>query len=72
MWLVRALILCLIQDGLMQAVMMKLRMSFKLLMKFINYICLCNRYIRRNFTFVNIRMVPLLVRVKVFSLVHVH
>ena len=43
---------------------MKLGMSFKLLIKFINYKCLCNRDIRRNFTFVNIRVVPLLAIVK--------
>ena len=37
-------------------------------MKFINHKCLCNRDIRRNFTFVNIRVVPLLAIVKrVFS-----
>ena len=53
-------------------VMMKLRMSFTLLMKFIKNKCLCNRDIRRNFTFVNIEVVPLLARIKKFSLVHVH
>ena len=44
----------------------------KLLMKFIKYECLCNKDIRRNFTFVNIGVVPLLARVKWFFLVHVH
>ena len=52
--------------------MMKLRISFKLLMKFINHKYMYNRDIRRNFTFVNIGVVPLLARVKGFSLVHVH
>ena len=46
--------------------------EFKLLIKFINHKCLCNRDIRRNFTFVNIRVVPLLAKVKGFSLVNVH
>ena len=52
--------------------MMKLRISFKLLMKFINHKYMYNRDIRRNFTFVNIGVVPLLARIKKFSLVHVH
>ena len=64
--------MCLIQDGLVQTVMMKLRMNFKLLMNFINHKCLCNRDIKRNFTFVNIGVVLLLIRVKEFSLVYVH
>ena len=56
----------------MQTVTMKLRMGFKFLMKFINHKCLCNRDIRRNFTFVNIGVVSFLARVKGFSLVHVY
>ena len=56
----------------MQTITIKLRISFKLLMKFINHKCLCNKDIRRNFTFVNIGVVSLLARVKGFSLVHVH
>jgi len=47
-------------------------MSFEVLMKFIKYKCLCNRGIRRNFTFVNVEVRLLLARVKEFSLVKVH
>ena len=51
----------------MQTVTMKLRISFKLLIKFINHECLCNKDIRKNFNFVNIGVVPSSKSKRVFS-----